>query len=755
VRGVVVEKNSLQPLSGAHIVIQVGARLLGDSSGDDGHFAIGNVPVGRHQLTVTLMGYVPYVMGSVLVISGKENFLEVTLEESLTELDEVVITPKADKNLPLNRMASVSARMLSSEEANRYAGSWGDPARMTANFAGVMASEDSRNDIIIRGNSPMGLLWKLDGFDIPNPNHFGAMGGTGGPIGMLNNNQLANSDFYTGAFPAEYGNALSGVFDMRLRNGNNQKHEFLASAGFNGFELGAEGPFSKKTSASYMINGRYSFLKSLSLIGVDIAGVGGAIPEYQDITAKINVPLKRGNLSLIALWGGSHILMKPDMSDESETEWLPGDEGSRTDGTYGQYFTGLNYTLRIGQQTRIENRLSWQYFGVDILQHQIAYPNGAPKDYFDGTTNEGRITYAPSIHHRINNRNFLTGGAGVEVFTTDLHETFYGDGYPEVYRDSNHRSVLLKAHLQWQHRFSDALSVTPGVYAHYYGLNGDFSAEPRIGLKWTVSERSSFSFGSGLHSQTQPRQAYFYLRNGEFPNKNLRFGKSWHNVLGYDLKPAANLRLKVETYYQRLFDILVVPNIPEESILNFGDGYYNTGEDVFTNQGTGENYGVELTVEKFFARNYYFLITASLYDSKYTGYDGVERHTKFAGNYAVTALGGYEWKIGASNMLSVNLKVVNMGNKRILPISVAHTGADPVLDYSRAYRDKLPPYFRCDLNINMKYNYKKCAVEWFFEIDNLTGRKNIWMQAYNTAHGAYDYTYQYGFTPMGGGKVYF
>jgi hypothetical protein len=152
-------------------------------------------------------------------------------------------------------MASVSARMLSSEEANRYAGSWGDPARMAANFAGVMASEDSRNDIIIRGNSPMGLLWKLDGFDIPNPNHFGAMGGTGGPIGMLNNNQLANSDFYTGAFPAEYGNALSGVFDLRLRNGNNQKHEFLASAGFNGFELGAEGPLSKKTGASYMING--------------------------------------------------------------------------------------------------------------------------------------------------------------------------------------------------------------------------------------------------------------------------------------------------------------------------------------------------------------------------------------------------------------------------------------------------------------------------------------------------------------------
>ncbi|MDR1555511.1 MAG: TonB-dependent receptor [Tannerellaceae bacterium] len=753
IRGVVVEKNTLHPLPGANVVVRLNERLLGASSDVGGRFVIDSVPVGRYQLTATMLGYTPYVMGNVLVISGKENFLEIALEESLTELGEVVVTVKTDKNLPLNRMASVSARMLSSEEANRYAGSWGDPARMAANFAGVMASEDTRNDIIIRGNSPMGLLWRLDGFDIPNPNHFGAMGGTGGPVGMLNNNQLANSDFYTGAFPAEYGNALSGVFDLRLRNGNNRKHEFLASAGFNGFELGAEGPLSEKTGASYMINGRYSFLKSLSLIGFDIAGTGGAIPEYQDVTAKINLPLKRGNLSLIALWGSSHIHMTPDMSNESE--WLPGDEGSETDGTYRQYFTGLNYTLRTGQQTRIENRLSWQYFGVDMLQHQVTYPDALVKDYFNGTTSEGRFSYAPQVHHRFNSRNFLTGGAGIDVFNTDLRETFYGDGYPETYRDGAYRSVLLKAHLQWQHRFSDALSLTPGIYAHYYGLNGDVSAEPRIGLKWALSERSSLNAGSGLHTQMQPRQLYFYRWNDELPNKNLRFSKSWQSVLGYDLKPAANLRLKVEVYYQHLFDIPVIPETPEESILNFGDGYYNTWDDVFTNQGRGKNYGVELTVEKFFAGNYYFLITASLYDSKYTGYDGIERHTKFAGNYSVTALGGYEWKVGSSNLLSINLKAVNMGNKRILPVSVGHTGASPVYDYSVAYRDKLPPYFRCDLNINMKHNYKKWAVEWFFEIDNLTGRKNIWMQVYNAAHESYDYTYQYGFTPMGGCKVYF
>ncbi|MDR0712703.1 MAG: carboxypeptidase-like regulatory domain-containing protein [Bacteroidales bacterium] len=752
IRGTVVEKNTLQPLSGASVMMEVNGRMLNVFSDAGGHFVIESVPVGRYQLTVTMMGYVPYVAGHVLVYSGKENFMEIALEESLTELDEVVVTVATDKNLPLNRMAAVSARMLSSEEANRYAGSWGDPARMAANFAGVMAAEDTRNDIIIRGNSPAGLLWKLDGFDIPNPNHFGAMGGTGGPIGMLNNNQLANSDFYTGAFPAEFGNALSGVFDLRLRNGNNQKHEFLAAAGFNGFELGAEGPLSKTTGASYLINGRYSFLEALYKMGFNMAATGAAVPEYQDVTAKVNVPLKRGNLSFIALWGGSHIRMTSDMSDASQ--WQTGDTGDDIDETNRQYFTGMNFTLRAGQRTRIENRLSWQYFNVDILQKQLSYPDAVASKYFDATTAEGRVAWVSSVHHRFNGRNFLTGGVGIDVFNTDMHEVFYGNGAAETYRDGVYHSALLKANLQWQHRFSDALSLTSGAYAHYYGLNGDISAEPRIGLKWAFGKRSSFNLGAGLHSQMLPRQVYFYRRNGDLPNKNLKFEKSWHSVAGYDLKPADNLRLKVETYYQYLFDIPVIRETPEESILNFGDGYYNSWDDVFTSQGTGENYGIELTAEKFFARNYYFLITASLYDAKYTGYDGVKRHSKFAGNYAVTVLGGYEWKI-FSNLLSLNLKIISMGNKRILPVSVGHVGASPVYDYSAAYRDKLPAYFRCDLNINMKQNFRKCTLEWFFEIDNLTNRKNIWMQVYNAGRQTYDNTYQTGFMPMGGAKMYF
>jgi len=247
VRGVVVEKNTQEPLAGATAVVVANDKQFGVVTNGKGEFAIPGIPVGRCNISVSMLGFTPFVSNNILVYSGKETVLEIVLEENVLALEEVIITAKVDKEMPLNKLAVVSARMMSSEEANRYAGTFaGDPARMVAGFAGVIAANDTRNDIIIRGNSPIGLLWRLDGFDIPNPNHFGAMGGTGGPIGMLNNNQLSNSDFYTGAFPAEYGNATSGVFDLRLRNGNNQRHEFLFSAGMNGFELGAEGPFLKK-----------------------------------------------------------------------------------------------------------------------------------------------------------------------------------------------------------------------------------------------------------------------------------------------------------------------------------------------------------------------------------------------------------------------------------------------------------------------------------------------------------------------------
>ena len=254
------------------------------------------------------------------------------LEEKINNIGEVVVKASAKKAEAQNELAMVSARTFSVEETERFAGSLGDPARMVANYAGVMTQNDSRNDIIIRGNSPSGVLWRMEGIEIPNPNHFGAQGTTGGPVSMVNNNLLTNSDFLTGAFPAEYGNALAGAFDLNLRSGNSTEHEFTGQVGFNGFELGAEGPLLKLKNgqnASYLANYRYSTLEVIDKMGFNV-GTGAAIPEYQDITFLVDVPgTKTGRIKLFGLWGKSFIALGRDLSDTAENQYNP--RGAATD----------------------------------------------------------------------------------------------------------------------------------------------------------------------------------------------------------------------------------------------------------------------------------------------------------------------------------------------------------------------------------------------------------------------------------------
>ena len=761
VRGVVMEKNTQELLPRAAVIISANGKEYTAVTDDKGEFTISGIPVGRCNIAVSMLGFTPYVSNSILVYSGKETVLEIALEEKIIALEGVTITPKVDKELPLNQMAAVSARMLSNEEANRYAGTFaGDPARMVAGFAGVTASNDTRNDIIIRGNSPIGVLWRLDGFEIPNPNHFGAIGAAGGPISMLNDNQLSNSDFYTSAFPAEFGNAMSGVFDLRLRNGNNKKHEFMASLEMLGVEFGAEGPLSKKTGASYMINGRYAFFEILDAIGITLDPILGDVPNYQDVCAKINVPLKSGNLSWIALWGRSTINHNnADFSDPSL--WKEGDRAQDRTEIFGQIFTGLNYTHRFNASTRLENRLSYQWARDAFYRNDIEFPSG--DIFYDVITQEyreGRIAYNSTLNHRINAKNLLRSGIGADLYLTNLHRKNDDGTFPY---NSNHNTALLKAFIQWQHRLSNSVSIIPGVYGHYYTLNNDFSIEPRLGFKWDATQKTSFTLGAGLHSQLQhPLMRFREYEGGKLVDENLKMSKSWQSVAGYNQKIGKGMHLKTEIYYQWLFNIPVIPCIPEESLLNFGQDEFFELEGMLVNKGTGQNYGIEITFEKFFDKHFYFLLTASLYDSKYKGYDKIERRTRYAGNYAFNALFGYEWKLGKSKqyLLSTNAKIAYIGGKREVPLNIVLIDSISNIyqlefDYSQAYKKRLPDYFRVDLNINMKTNFKRWSLEWFIELINLTNHKNIQTKFYDTRFNRFEYVYQYGFTPNFGFKFYF
>ncbi|MCB0797321.1 MAG: carboxypeptidase-like regulatory domain-containing protein, partial [Chitinophagales bacterium] len=294
IRGNIIDRESKATLPGANVLLYADTVFLsGTTTNEDGNFRLEG-PVGRVDLVVRYIGYQDFFITNLVVSSGKEVVLQIELEESAQALDEVTITAFREGEV-VNDMATVSVRSFTVEETDRYAGSRGDPARMASNFAGVQGADDSRNDLVIRGNSPIGVLWRLENLDIPNPNHFAIAGTTGGPVSIINNKYLSNSDFFTGAFPAEYGNATAGVFDLQMRKGNDEQYEFSGQLGFLGTELFAEGPLSKENKSSFLVSYRYSTLQLFESLNIQIGTE--AVPRYQDGAVKLFFPLKNGSIS--------------------------------------------------------------------------------------------------------------------------------------------------------------------------------------------------------------------------------------------------------------------------------------------------------------------------------------------------------------------------------------------------------------------------------------------------------------------------
>jgi hypothetical protein len=343
------------------------------------------------------------------------------------------------------------------------------------------------------------------------------------------------------------------------------------------------------------------------------------------------------------------------------------------------------------------------------------------------------------------------------------------DRYIEL-TNSSANMLMPRVYTQWLHIFNEKWIITSGLYSQYLIFNNSFSIEPRFGLKWKVSANKSVSLGYGLHSQINPKLFYFTktqnpdtaswgTSNENFTtNKNLGFMKSHHFVVGYDQLIAENLRIKFEGYYQYLFNIPVKKTLPAYSVINSGDDYYISPYDSLVNKGSGRNYGLELTFEKFFARNYYFLVTTSLFESKYRGYDKIERNTAFNGNYVINLLGGYEFKVGAKSSLYCNVKSTFAGGKRVLPFDVPSTIANGIekYDWNNAYEHRNSDYKCIDLSLGLRKNFPKFSMEYTLMIQNLTNQHNVIGEGtINVKTGKIKRTYQVGFLPIINWKVMF
>jgi len=773
IRGNILEADSHLPLPGATVAVYQDSTLVGGSISDvKGQFRIEKVPVGRYTVTASFIGYDPVSIPDVLVNSARQTILNLELRESITQVNEVVVTGKGRKGEPLNKLASVSARAFSIDETDRYAGSRGDPARMASNYAGVLGNNDASNDIIIRGNSPMGLLWRIEGVNVPNPNHFAVAGNTGGPVGILNNHVLANSDFFTGAFPAEYGNTVAGVFDLNMRNGNNEQHELSAQIGFLGVEANAEGPINRRRGSSYLAAYRYSTLALFDNFGVNIGT--DAVPYYQDLAFKINLPLDdRTHISLFGLGGTSKadIIKSDDISPDPTQIYgnQDSDEKFRSRmGAMGLSFSrslSPNTYLKItasttGEHTNndinfIVRHVENDTFVIDSIYRQLGY-------WFD------QVKYGLSVvlNHRFNSRNTINYGVYSDLYQYDFVDSIFDISVKDFITRVNNRGFaeLLQPYFQWQYRPTEEITLNAGLHGQWLSLNNNsLSIEPRLGMRWQLSSTQIFSFGIGRHSQMLPTYIYFAGRElpGNIvsqPNVNLGFLKSDHFIVGYDQYFTSNLHLRLEAYYQHLFNIPVTVKPGSYSVLNEGNELDRFFPDSLQSTGTGRNYGLELTLEKFFSRNYFFMLTGSLFDSKYRGSDGQMYNTVFNAHYVVNLLATREFHWGAKrdSRMGIGGKITWAGGKRYTPIDVDSSNAigRAVMIDSLRNTLQVPDYFRADLRIDYKLNTKHLSHEIGLDLVNLFGIQNVFKITYIGGTEPLREEYQLGFLPIFYYRIY-
>ena len=755
IRGKVVDQLLQKPLAGATVTLEGGNKTTITQA--DGGFRFSEIPVGSHQLHVSFIGFKEATVDNIVVNTGKEVVITVSMDTDVEMQQEVIVKARSRKNKPLNEMSIVSARAFTVEETQKYAAAVNDPLRMATSFAGIVAADDGNNHIIIRGNSPAGLLWRMEGIDIPNPNHYSTAGSSGGGISILSTQLLSNSDFVTGAFAAEYGNAVGGVFDLKLRKGNNERKEYTLQAGLLGLNVAAEGPIAPFYKGSNLVNYRYSTLSLLSKLGLNVSD---GETNFQDLSFNIYLPANR--LGDFTIFGFGGLSSQNSTIEKDSSKWES--EGDRYGGKFisNTNATGITHSIHIGNNTQLKSAVSFSNTANKYDEYYVE-KNAQLTNTYRGNYKTSKWTVSSSLNRKLGLRHALRTGIIANAIRFNYYQNSR-DNPTEVVEEKINSSDLthtLQAFAQWQFKPYNNITVTAGLHYLSLLLNKTNSFEPRASLKWDVDKKNSFALGYGLHSQIQPLGVYFAkVKSPEgkwiYTNHDLDFTKSNHFVFSYSHAFGRNLRFKTELYYQHLFQVPVsIYDTSSFSTLNILGDYIT---EPLTNTGKGKNYGIELSLEKYLSNNFYFLFNNSIYESKYTARDGKERDTRYNGNYVSNLTAGKDIvSRNGKRTIGANIKMIYAGGFRHSPIDIMRSRLEgyTIIKQDEAFSIQNPAYFRTDVRFSIKWNRKNLTSTLSLDIQNVTNRQNIYNQYFDPFKEEIVNSYQTGLIPVLNYKVEF
>ena len=750
-RGTVKDAITGEPLIGATVKI-VELENVAAIADIDGKYQINLSKGGRYTIEANYVGYEPSVTKEILISGAKEVVLDITLRENSTELKEVVVRPRVNKEATVNPTVLTGGVMLSMEEASRFAGGYNDPARLVMSFAGVSGEADG-SGLSIHGNAPERMQYRIEGVEVFTPNHFNDLWNAGyGLVSALNSNVIGNSDFFTSTFNANYNNALSGVFDVKMRPGNNTKYENILQIGTVSEELTLEGPISRKHNSSYIVNYRYGFTSLVDKLG--LVDTDGSHMSFQDFSWKLNFPTKRAGT--FSVFGLGFIDTNWDERMKIKDTHSAYD-ASDNDSKLAQLLAGVSHKILLGNKWTWRSTLAYNmqhikddeyYYGLkrdenDVLIYPLEYEEPEKKYLFSKQKiNEDRIIFNTELSKQVNDK-WLTqfGGEYSHRFFNLVYRSADRLYAPvETMKDiTNMKDNTGLASVFWQnlYKFNDHLSATAGISANYFLYSKKYSVEPRVSMKWDPNEKNSFALGYGLHSMVEKLDAYFYRDDeGKLVNKDLGLTKAHHFQATYMYKFNSNLTLRANAYYQYGFNTPVGIDGSTYCVTN---RYFNFTDEPLVNKGNTRNYGADITLEHYMSHGFFGQTNISLYRSQYRGVDKVWRNQMYDRRFMFKILGGKEWIIG-KNVLNVSAKYSIQGGLRYTPIDVDQMNAnidagivndEPIYKDNEAFTKHFKPTGIIDLTVSYKINKKRVSHTIAFEGLNILGTDTPMFQRFD------------------------
>ena len=717
-----VVKNSFTELPIADVKVQL---LLNDSlisstfTDTKGVFVFVKTPLSIYDISFSHIEYEAFILPDITLTSSRSENIEVGLVEAFKQLNELTINPHKDRSKNNNEMSTNSVKTIYVQDMQKLAGSLDDPIRVAGMMPGVTSDAAfSENFVSIRGNSPRGLKYQMEGVEVINPSHFARIGSSGGTFTVFSMQLLDKSDFFTGAFPAEYSNALSGVMDVNFRRGNQATREYSITAGTLGLDFSTEGPFNEKMKSSYLINYRYSTVGLARLIGYPTQ------PTYQDLSFVLNFPQKNGELKVFGIGGTSD---RKRLAFTDSTLWESDldrynlslrSEMIMLGATYDHHINDKNLlkVTTVGNGFRqIDNRNYMLSKETEIIRSKNEY-NSVP------------VTISTSLKHKFSRRHTNKTGASFEYASHNWEVLRYD--FEANYLDTNvigrGTSQTAKVYSQSRIFLTEKTVLNLGVSSLHYSVNNKTTLEPRIGLSYQTKGKGRLSLALGKHSQAEHFATYLYqerdsLGTVSYPNKSLDFVKAYHAIGGFKTTIFKNHYFNVEVYYQYLYDI------PTEKNGTFSMANIAELQEVraLENIGTGENYGIDVGLERYASKGLYYMINASVFESNYVDGLGVKRSTEFDQKFNVKFLAGKEYiigeKKGKTNFIGWNTNVSYVGGRPYTPINLAASelNQETVYNESLAYSQREKNLLFADVTFTYKINKEKRTAVWSLQIKNI------------------------------------